>query len=182
MPFLVAVYILFWGVVALLAQMILPLALPILNVVGFGSALVPLIVIYGSLEIGDETMPVVAGLLGLLLDLLAGPGHHLGISVLILTSLSALIVTQAQKPESHNWVVRLTYVMVGTFLFMLLNYVMSLVETGRWWWPLDVWSKIAFASILNLLLCPAAFLLVGLPLRLLGWMPGYEKTKRRYAR
>ncbi len=180
MPFLVAVYILFWGVAALLAQMVLPLAFPILNVVGFGSALIPLIVIYASLEVGDETIPVVAGLLGLLLDLVTG--HRLGLSVLILTSISALIVTQAQKPESHNWVVRLTFVLVGTFLFMLLNYLMILVETARWAWPLDVWSKIAFASILNVILCPFVFLLVGLPLRLLGWRPAHEKNQRHYAR
>jgi len=36
---------------------------PILNIVGFGSALVPLVVIYASLELGDERAPILAALL-----------------------------------------------------------------------------------------------------------------------
>jgi len=55
--------------------------------------------------------------------------------VLILFSLSALIVTQASKPESHTWPFRLLFVLVGTFLFYLMGYVLDLAETARWYWP-----------------------------------------------
>jgi rod shape-determining protein MreD len=177
---LIVLYLLVIGAVALLAQMILPVIFPILNVIGFGSALIPLVVIYASLELGDERAPVLAVILGVFLDLTSS--HHLGTSALVLFSLSALIVTQAGKPESHKWVFRLTFVLVGTFAFCLLSYILILAETARWYWPLAVWSKITFASLLNLLLCPPFFYLTGLPPRLCGWKPDYELEERPYAR
>jgi rod shape-determining protein MreD len=181
-PFLIVLYLLVIGAGALLAQMILPVIFPLLSVVGFGSALIPLVVIYASLELGDERAPMLAGVLGLCLDLTSD--HRLGTSVLVLCSLSALIVTQAQKPESHEWSFRLIYVLVGTFAFLLLTYLLILAETARWLWPLAVWSKITFASILNLILCPVFFYLVGLPPRLCGWKPAYDLHDRysSYAR
>jgi rod shape-determining protein MreD len=145
-------------------------------VVGFGSALVPLVVIYASLELGDERAPILAGLLGLCLDLTSS--SHMGISILVLFSLSALIVTQASKPESHTWPFRLLFVLVGTFAFFLVNYILILTETARWYWPLSVWSKVTFASLLNLLLCPFCFFLIGLIPRICGWKPTHETHDR----
>jgi cell shape-determining protein MreD len=175
----IVLYLLFIGAVALLAQMILPVIFPLLNVVGFGSALIPLVVIYASLELGDERAPILAGILGIFLDLTSS--YHLGTSVLVLFSLSALIVTQASRPESHTWPFRLIFVLVGTFAFFLVNYILILAETARWYWPLAVWSKITFASLLNLLLCPFFFYLVSLPPRRCGWKPGYETEERHYS-
>jgi cell shape-determining protein MreD len=175
-PFLIVFYLLFVGILALLAQMVLPVMFPFLSLIGLDSALIPLVVIYASLELGDERAPVLAGILGVFLDLTAS--HHLGTSVLVLFSLSSLIVTQANRPESHTWVFRLIYVMVGTFAFFLMNYILILAETARWTWPLAVWSKITFASILNLILTPFFFILVGLPPRLCGWKPAYETPER----
>jgi len=179
---LIVIYLLFLGVLALLAQMILPVHFPILTLIGFSSALVPLVVIYSSLELGDARALLVAGILGLLLDL-TSTHHRLGLSVLVLFSLSALIVTQAHKPESHQWLFRLTFVLVGTFVYLLLDYLIILAETARWSWPLIVWGKITFGSFLNLLLAPLFFLLAGLLPRLCGWKPAYEATDRyhRYA-
>lgn len=182
MPVLIVLYLLIIGAVALLAQMILPVFFPLLNVVGFGSALIPLVVIYASLELGDERAPILAGILGLFLDLASSPSHHLGTSMLVLFSLSALIVTQASKPESHTWPFRLIFVLVGTFAFLLLDYILNLAETARWYWPLAVWSKITFGSLLNLLLCPLFFYLIGLPPRLCGWQAAYEFQDRHYSR
>jgi cell shape-determining protein MreD len=179
-PVLIVLYLLVIGALALLVQMILPVIFPILNTVGFGSTLVPLVVIYASLELGDERAPVLAGILGVFLDLTSS--HRLGISVLVLFSLSALIVTQANRPESHTWLFRLIFVLVGTFAFFLLNYILILAETARWYWPLAVWSKITFASLLNLFLAPFFFYLIGLPPRLCGWKPRYETEERSYAR
>ena len=180
MPLLIVLYLLVIGVVALLAQMILPVIFPLLNVVGFGSALVPLVVIYASLELGDERAPILAGVLGVFLDLTSS--HRMGTSALVLFSLSALIVTQAKRPESHTWPFRVIFVLVGTFTFFLLNYLLILAETARWYWPLAIWSKITFASLLNLLLCPFFFYLIGLLPRLCGWKPNYELPGRYYAR
>lgn len=180
MPVLIVLYLLFIGIVALLAQMILPVIFPVLNIVGFGSALVPLVVIYASLELGDERAPILAGCLGMLIDLTSS--HRFGTSILILSSLSTLIVTQAHKPESHHWFFRFTYVLVGTFVFFLLDYFFILVETTRWLWPLDVWSKITFASLLNVILSPFFFSLVGFLPHLCGWKSLNELRERRYAR
>jgi rod shape-determining protein MreD len=175
-PFLIVVYLLAVGIVAVLAQMVLPVMFPFLSLIGFDSALVPLVVIYASLEIGDERAPILAGILGIFLDLTES--HRLGTSMLVLFSLSVLIVTQAGRPESHTWVFRILFVLVGTFAFFLMNYILILVETARWTWPLAVWSKITFASLLNLILSPFFFLLVGLPPRLCGWKPAYETQER----
>jgi len=179
-PVLIVFYLLLVGAMALLAQMILPVIFPFLNVIGFGSALVPLVVIYASLELGDERALIVAGLLGVFLDLTSS--HRLGTSALVLFSLSALIATQAEKPESHTWPFRLIFVLVGTFAVFLSTYVLILAETARWYWPLAVWSKITFGSLLNLVLCPLFFYLAGLPPRLFGWKPHYETQERLYAR
>jgi len=179
-PVLIVLYFLLIGVLALLAQMILPVCFQVLNVVGFGSALIPLVVIYASLELGDERAPLLAAILGLLLDLITA-SHRLGTSVLILTCLSALIVTQARKPESHHWLFQLIYVLVGTFAFLVLDYACMLLETLRWYWPLDVWSKITFASLLNLALAPFFFYLAGFLPRCCGWRPAHELRERSYA-
>ena len=181
MPVLVVIYFFFIGVLALLAQMELPVIFPALDMVGIGSALIPLVIIYVSLELGDERAPVLAFVLGLLVDL-TSQSHRLGISVLLLSSLSLLITTQAQKAELGHWVMRLTYVLVGSFVFLILDYFFNLVENGRWYWPLDVWSKITLASLFNLLLSPFFFLLVGLPPRLCGWKSAQQLRQRRYAR
>jgi len=178
-PVLIVLYLLVVGTLALLAQMILPVIFPLLNVVGLGSALVPLVVIYASLELGDERAPILAAILGIFLDLTSS--HRLGTSVLVLFSLSSLIVTQAHRPESHTWLFRLIFVLVGTFTFFLLSYILILAETARWYWPLAVWSKITFASLLNLFLAPFFFFLIGLLPRLCGWKPHYELQERSYA-
>jgi rod shape-determining protein MreD len=176
----IVLYLLFIGTLALLAQMILPIIFPILSVFGFGAALVPLVVIYASLELGDERAPILAGILGLFLDLTST--DKLGTSVLILSSLSALIVMEARRPESHRWTFRLIFVLVGTFSFFLLDYLLILAETARWYWPLAVWSKITFACLLNVILSPVLFYLIGLPPRLCGWKARYESEERLYAR
>jgi rod shape-determining protein MreD len=177
-PFLIVFYFFVIGVAALLAQMILPVIFPILGVIGFNSALIPLVVIYASLELGDERAPILAGVLGLFLDLTSS--DRFGTSALILGSLSALVMTQAQRPESHTWLVRLTLVLVGTFAFFVLDYIFILAEAARWTWP--VWSKITFGSLLNLFLAPGFFWLAGLLPRFLGWKPAYELNDRYYAR
>lgn len=177
MQVFIVIYLLFLGLLALLAQMVLPIHFPILNFIGFGSALIPLIVIYASLELGDIRALIVAGLLGLLLDL-TSYHHRLGVSSLILCLISSLILTQTHKPESHHWVFRLAFVLVGTFGYLLLDYLCTLVEAGRWYWPLAAVSKITFASFLNLLLFPLFFLLAGLLPRLTGWKPAYEINDR----
>ncbi len=123
MQVFIVLYLLALGIVALLAQMILPVIFPFLDVIGFGSALVPLVVIYASLELGDERAPILAAFLGTFLDLTSS--HHLGTSILVLFSLSALIVTQAVRPESHTWPFRLIFVLVGTFAFFLMDYVLD---------------------------------------------------------
>ena len=153
MRFFIVLYLLVVSGIALLAQMILPGMFPILNAVGFGSALVPLVVIYASLELGDERAPIVAAIAGFFLDLVPS-SIHLGTSVLVLFSLSALIVTQASKPESHTWPFRLLFVLVGTFSAYVMSYVLLLAETAHWTWPLAVWSKITFASLLEPLPLP----------------------------
>jgi rod shape-determining protein MreD len=172
MAVIIVIYLFFVGVGAVLAQMVLPYIFPLLNVIGLGSALVPLVVIYASLELADERGPILAALLGFLLDLML-PGR-LGTSVLILFSLSALIATQARKPESHTWPFRLAFVVVGTFLFFVLTHLMRLVEAARWYWPFAVWSKIVFGTLLNLILAPIFFPLVAFLPRRFGWKPGYE--------
>ncbi len=181
MPVLIVLYLFVVGVAALLAQMELPVMFPVLDFVGVGSALIPLVVIYASLELGDERAPILAALLGLVLDLVSST-HRLGISVLLLTSLSLLIVAQAQKADAKHWIVRLSYVLAGTFGYLVVDYLFTRVEAGHWYWPLAVWSKITLASLFNFILSPLLFFLIGLPPRLCGWKPAREERPRPYAR
>jgi cell shape-determining protein MreD len=180
-PVLIVFYLFLVGVVALLAQMELPVMFPILDRVGVGSALIPLVVIYASTELADERAPILALLLGLSLDLIAGT-HRLGISVLLLTSLSVLITVQAQKGDARHWIIRLSYVLSGTFGYLVVDYLFTRAESGHWHWPLSVWTKITLASLFNFLLSPVLFFLISLPPRLAGWKPAREERPRRYAR
>jgi rod shape-determining protein MreD len=181
-PVFIVLYLFIVGVMALLAQMLLPVVFPVLGLVGISSALIPVVVIYASLELSDERAPILAFVLGLLLDLSLPPPHRLGVSVLLLTSLSVLIVTQAHKKETAHWITRLTYVLVGTFGYLTADYLFALVEQWHWQWSLVVWSKITLASLLNFILSPLIFFLIGLPPRLCGWKPARELRPRRYAR
>ncbi len=90
--------------------------------------------------------------------------------------------TQANRPESHTFLFRCVYVLVGTFAFAVITYVITLAESARWHWPFVVWAKIIFASLLNLLLTPIVFYVLGLPPRLAGYRPAYEQKGRGYAR
>ena len=182
MRIFIVFYFLALGVLALVAQMILAPNFRLLSDLGIGWALLPLLVIYASMELGDERALILAGLLGLLLDL-TSHSHRLGISVLILTSISALIISQTHRPEAHSWLFRISFVLVGTFAFGLMDYFFHLVQSGNWRWPLSVWSKITFGVILNLALCPLVFLGISLPARLCGWRPSYERSEshRDYA-
>jgi cell shape-determining protein MreD len=176
----IVLYLLFVGMLAVLAQMILPFCFPIVDLLGLGSALVPFVVIYASLELGDYRAPILAVILGLMLDLLNG-SHRVGTSVMVLFSLSALIVPQAEREEAHTWIMRCTFVLVGTFLFYVMTYLLILVENARWVWPFNVWSKIAFGTLFNLILTPVYWMMISLPARLFGWRPAYEKQERSYA-
>jgi rod shape-determining protein MreD len=171
-PFLIVFYLFIIGVLALLAQMVLPFMFPVLDAAGLGSALVPLVVIYASLELGDERGPILAAALGFLLDLRLQ--DRLGTSVVILLALSVMIATQARKPESHQWIFRLAFVLVGTFLFFVLTHLLRLIDSARWYWPFAVWSKIVFGTLLNLVLAPIIFPLIGWLPRRFGWQPAYE--------
>jgi cell shape-determining protein MreD len=178
--FLFVLYLLVIGILAVLAQMELPVMFPVLGKLGFDAALVPLVVIYASLELGDERAPILAGLLGILLDL--NLSLRFGTSAIVLFSLSALIVTQASRPETQALPFRLVFVLVGTFLYMLMAYVFVLVESGRWIWPLAVWSRITFGTLLNLVLAPLFFWLAGIVPRLCGWLRDPDTPERYYAR
>jgi len=179
-PLLIVFYFFILGIAALLAEMVLPVILavsfPVLNVLGFSSALIPLLVIYASLELGDERAPLLACFLGLSLDLLSS--HHLGISSVLLGLLSLLIITQAHKPLAQLWIFRLAFVLVGTFGYLVSDYLVTQIELGRWYWPLAAWSKITFASLLNLVLYPFFFVLAGLLPHLCGWKPAYAFPRR----
>ena len=179
MQFITVLYSFLIGLVALLAEMILPPHFPLLESLGLGSALLPLVIICASLLLGDERAPILAAALGLLLDLASD--KHFGISVLILASLSALLMTQAHTPLARWWVFRLTCVLVGTFGFLTVDYLFILLETSRWTWPLDVWQKITLASLCNLALAPFAFWLLQAPGEWLRRRPAETERKRRYA-
>ena len=180
MRILFVFYLLVIGVLAVLAQMVLPVMFPILGKIGVDAALVPLVVIYASLELSDERAPILAGLLGVMLDL--NLSQRFGTSVIVLFSLSALIATQANRPETHTLPFRLVFVLVGTFTYLLMAYLLLLVETGRWTWPLAVWSRIAFGTLFNLLLTPPFFWLAGFLPRLCGWVREPDPQERYYAR
>lgn len=179
LPVLILPYFFLVGICAVLAQMVLPLAFPLLDLGGFGSALMPLVVIYVTLELGDERAPVLAGLFGLLLDLTSQ--HRMGTSILLLSGLSVLVLSQARRPQSQQWVMRALYVLVGTFLYCLFDYIFVMAEAWRWTWPLGVWSKIVFACLLNLILSFPIFFAIGFIPRLCGWKPFYEEQVRPYA-
>jgi cell shape-determining protein MreD len=166
--------VLLLGWLAVIGQMALP---QISWLVGAPPALLALVVIYGALELPGLWVFFITALLGFYVDLLSP--NRLGTSVISLSLLAGLILTQRPTRIVGRLDYRLLLVMVGTFLYLCVDYCFHMLQVGRYNWPFGLWSVMALSAVLNACLALCFFPL----LNLLGQMTGWRRREQasRYA-
>jgi len=166
------VVILLLGWMAVIAQMTLP---QISWLVGAPPALLALMIIYGALELPGLWIFFITALLGFYVDLLSP--NRLGTSVISLSLLGGIILTQKPTRVAQRLDYRLLLVMVGTFLYLCVDYVFHLLQIGRFNWPFGLWSVMALSAVLNACLALCLFPLLNWFGRMMGWR-GREQAPR----
>lgn len=161
------VYTLLLGLLCVLVQMFIP------GISTLGSARpdVPVLaVIFSVLQLRGLHVFVITALVGLYIDLLSP--NRLGVSVIGLSVVAALVLTQTAGQDNGKPLRRVDFqmliVLVGTFINLSLSYL---------FYRMQIWSGstspgdgilITYGSILNALISPLLFALFSLPLRLFG--------------
>lgn len=173
---------LFFGSIAILLQATLPrFELMAYQPIQF----LILVVIYAALRLKDARTFIVVCLLGFALDLVSGD-NRLGVSVIPLTLVASIVLSQAEATIARHWYFQMLLVLVGTFLYLTLTYLIYLIQawamtqTGidstvyshevsfNWNWPLFVWQGILIGSCLNAAIAPFLYFGFNKFLALLG--------------
>lgn len=169
-------YTLFLGLLSVILQMFVP---DIHFLGGARPALPALAMIYATLCLRDLRVFVVALLLGFFIDLLCP--NRLGVSVIALSVVAALVLTQTQGRLLQRMDFQMLVVLVGSFLYMGLTYFFYLMQIWSGSSSPGDWVLITYGSILNTLISPFLFALFNLPLRLTGWTPSRRNEYTGYA-
>ena len=145
-----------WG--ALLAQMTLP---PLDFIPGGNANLLPIVIVFGVLRLQNFFIFIVTVVVGWSMDLLTP--DFLGAHVISLSLVAALMLTQAHTTLARKWFFQIFLVLVGSFLYFMLEYLLYSLQLWRWNWPANLWTIFAFNSILNAALVVPLFPLFSLP-------------------
>ncbi len=160
-------FLLFLGELSLLMQMVLP---SVAWLGGMRPAFLALVVIYGTLSLEGLSIFIVTTFLGLSLDLLSP--NHLGISVVSLSLLAALILTQCELHLARKWYYQALLVLIGTFFYVMVDYGLYLMQIGHLLFPSWLWTATALVSVFNAVISPLAFILFNSIPRLFHWPTG----------
>lgn len=171
------IYLVFLGWAALLAQMTLP-RFDFLE--GASPDLLPLVIIYAALRLRGPSTFIVTLLIGWSFDLLTP--NRLGIGVVACSLLAALILTQAQSRAARHLLFAMLLVLVGSFLFFGIDYLLHRLQVWRWTWSPAIWTTMAFNAGLNAALTPILFPLFDLVPKLLNWGDYGSEERTTYAR
>lgn len=169
-------YTLLLGFISVVLQMHMP-ELHFLG--GARPALPVLALIYAALCLRDLRVFIVAVLMGFYIDLLCP--NRLGVSVISLSVVAALVLTQTQGRLLQRMDYQMLVVLVGSFLFIGLNYFFFLMQIWSGSSTPGDWVLITYGSILNTLISPLLFFLFNIPLRLTGWKPTNRGEYTGYA-
>jgi rod shape-determining protein MreD len=130
--------------ISLILQMTVP---PILLGVPSQAQFTALVVIYAALKLrGPQAFFFSVGL-GLLTDLLSP--QILGTSIISLSLLVAFILLQVESLRLSHWSMQIFAALVGTFLFLILDYLLYIAQIQRWVWPFSLWTKIVFDALVS---------------------------------
>lgn len=151
-------YLIVLGLVAMIAQMTLP---PLDFIPGGNANLMPIVIIFGVLRMRNFLIFIVTVILGWCMDL--NTPDFLGAHVISLSLVAALMLTQVETRLSRNWFFQIFLVMVGSFLYFVIEYGLICLQLWRWDWPANVWNTFAFNSILNAALVIVLFPLFSIP-------------------
>lgn len=169
-------YTLVLGLISVLVQMFVP---EIHFLGGARLALPALMVIYAAICLRDLRVFIVAAAVGFYIDLLCP--NRIGVSVIALSLMASLILTQTQGRLLQRLDFQLLVVLVGSFLYFSLTYFFFLMQIWSGSVTPGDWLLITYGSILNTIVSPFLFALLNLPLRLMGWKPGSRSEYTGYA-
>lgn len=169
-------YTLALGLISVLVQMFVP---EIHFLGGARPALPALAVIYAAICLRDLRVFIIAAAVGFYIDLLCP--NRLGVTVIALSIVATLILTQTQGRLLHRVDFQLLVVLVGSFLYLSLTYFFFLMQIWSGSSTPGDWILITYGSIMNTILSPVLFALFNLPLRLMGLKPGSRNEYTGYA-
>jgi len=123
--------------------------------------LVILALVAASMTLGDWRALIVAVVLGFSFDL--NTENRIGIAILCFSAITALLISQANTKLGRHLLYQILLVLVATFLYQILYYIMVSIQLWRWRMSLNVWSIIVISSLLN----AALYAVIGLGVKLL---------------
>ncbi len=174
-------YSLFLGFLCVWLQMFVP------GISFLGSArpdLPVLAIIYAAIQMRGLRVFFLTIIIGFYLDLLCP--NRLGVSVIGLSVVAALVLTQTIGQSDVRVLRRVDFqmliVLVGTFLNQTLSYIFFLMQIWSGSTTPSDWVLITYGSILNALVSPLLFALFNLPLHIAGWKGKREEYEGYAAR
>lgn len=140
------------GFAAIGVQMLYPLSWDAL----FVAPCFPMLVLsLGALLLSEIWVLWLVVILGLVVDLCSP--NRIGVSMISFGIAAALIVSQRRSVQRERAGYRLLLVLVGTFLFMMVDYLLFCLQTHHWRWTLMVWNKMLYPSMWNMALSPILY-------------------------
>jgi cell shape-determining protein MreD len=137
------------GLGAVLLQMVLPAWF---SLTGLHLAMVCLPPVYAVFYMGLPQALFLAVSLGLAQDILS-PGMP-GLGPLSIGLMLALLSTQRRLVRVEGGLLAMLLILLGTFFYLVLDYLFFSARLGRWHWPLDLAVRMVGESLVNALLLP----------------------------
>lgn len=120
-----------------------------------------LVLVAAAMYLGDWRALVVAMVLGFSFDLVTP--NRVGMAILGFSLITALLLSQAKTALGRHLLYQILLVLVATFLYQTLYYIMVSIQLWRFRWPLNVWTIIVVSSVLN----AALYAVLGIGVQLL---------------
>ncbi len=137
------------GCLAVLLQMVL---LDPASLVIWRPELPALSVVIAGLHMRDERVYVSTGIMVIFHSLFSA--QPLGVSLIAYGILAWFVLFQMQVFERNAFLAAIMLALMGTFVFMVVDYIGYCWVNQMWRWEFGLWNKILMPSIINALIAP----------------------------
>jgi cell shape-determining protein MreD len=146
---MILLYYVAMGCLAVLLQMVL---LDPASLVIWRPELPALAVVLAGLHMRDERVYIATGIMVVFHSLFSA--QPLGVSLITYGILAWFVLFQMQVFERHPFLAAIMLALMGTFVFMVVDYIGYCWVNQVWMWEFGLWNKILMPSILNALVAP----------------------------
>lgn len=146
---MILLYYVAMGCLAVLLQMVL---LDPSSLIIWRPELPALSVVLAALHMRDERVYVSTGVMVVFHSLFSM--QPLGVSLVTYGILAWFVLFQMQVFERHPFWAAILLALMGTFVFMIVDYIGYCWVNQTWRWNFGLWNKILIPSIINALIAP----------------------------